>query len=79
MVKGNLMHSHLQLLSLEPKKLLAFNINGMLCYFPPLVVLQGNVRVFGKNVDKTKVESKLEWQIFLVRHFQSFISQFGLV
>jgi len=56
MVKNSSMCSHLHSLSLEPKKILVFSINGVSCYFPPSVVLQRNVRVFGKNVDKTKVE-----------------------
>jgi hypothetical protein len=44
----------------------------MLCYFPPLVVLQGNVRVFGKNVNKTKVEVKVGVKKILNRAFQKF-------
>jgi hypothetical protein len=56
----------------EPKKLLVFSVNGMLYYFPPLVVLQGNVRVFGKNVNKTKVEVKIGVKFFLSRAFQKF-------
>jgi hypothetical protein len=59
-------------LSLEPKKLLAFNVNGMLCYFPPLVILQGNAKMFGKNVDKTKVEVKDGVEHFLNKAFQKF-------
>jgi hypothetical protein len=40
------MHSCLCSSFLEPKKLLVFIVNGMLCYFPPSIVLQGNGRVF---------------------------------
>jgi hypothetical protein len=36
--------------------MLIFIVNGVLCYFPPLIILQGNVKVFGKNIDKAKVE-----------------------
>ncbi len=60
------------LLSLEPKKLLVFNVNGVLCYFPPLTILQGNARVLGKNVNKTKVEIKIGIKIFLNKAFQKF-------
>jgi len=66
------MRSHLRLLSLELKKLLVLSVNGVLCYFPPLIVLQGNVRVFGKNVEKTKVEVKAGVEIFLSKAFQKF-------
>jgi len=45
---------------LRPKKLLILSVNGVLCDFPPLAILQGNVRVFGRNVDKSKVEVKAE-------------------
>jgi hypothetical protein len=72
MVKGNSMRSRLRLLSLELKKLLVLSVNGVLCYFPPLIVLQGNVRVFGKNVEKTKVEIKAGVEIFLSKAFQKF-------
>jgi hypothetical protein len=72
MVKGNSMRSRLRLLSLELKKLLVLSVNGVLCYFPPLIVLQGNVRVFGKNVEKTKVEVKAGVEIFLSKAFQKF-------
>jgi len=44
----------------------------MLCYFPPLVVLQGNARVFGNNVDKTKVEIRVGVENFLSKAFQKF-------
>jgi hypothetical protein len=51
---------------IELKKLLVLSFNGMLCYFPPLVVLQGNARVFRRNVDKTKVEVKARMESFLM-------------
>jgi hypothetical protein len=31
------------LLSLELKKMLVLSVNGVLCYFPPLIILQENV------------------------------------
>jgi len=71
-VKGGSMHSCLCLSSLEPKKSLVFRINGMLCYFPPSVILQWNAKVFGKNVDKTKVEVRAKVQSFLNETFQKF-------
>jgi len=44
----------------------------MLCYFPPSVVLQGNARVFGKNVDKTKVEVRVGMEKIFSKKFQKF-------
>jgi hypothetical protein len=44
----------------------------MLCYFSPLVVLQGNAKVIGKNVDKTKMEVKARMENFLTKAFQKF-------
>jgi hypothetical protein len=56
----------------RPKKLLILSVNGVLCYFPPSVVLNGNVRVFGKNVDKAKVEVRVGVEDFLVKAFEKF-------
>jgi hypothetical protein len=55
---------------LGSKKLLIFSVNGLLCCFPPSAVLQGNVRLFGRNVDKAKVEVTMERKIFLRRHLK---------
>ncbi len=44
----------------------------MLCYFQPLVVLEGNVRVFEKNVDKNKMEVRVGVENFLNKTFQKF-------
>ncbi len=44
----------------------------MLCYFPPPTILQGNARVFGKNVDKTKMEIRVGVENFLSNAFQMF-------
>jgi hypothetical protein len=44
----------------------------MLCYFPPLAIMQGNAKVFGKNVDKTNVEIKVGVENFLSKAFQKF-------
>ncbi len=44
----------------------------MLCYFPPLTILHGNARVFGKNVDKTKVEVRAKVENFLNEAFKKF-------
>jgi len=65
-VKGSSMCLRLRMSSLEPKKLLVLNINGVLCYFPPLSVLQRNAKMFGKNVNKTKMET------FFSEAFQKF-------
>jgi hypothetical protein len=72
MVKGSPMCLHLCSSSLEPKFFLVFNVNGVLCYFPPPIVLQGNARVFGKYVDKTKVEIRTRVENFLSKAFQNF-------
>jgi len=48
------------------------NINGVLCYFPFLAILQGNARVFGRNVDKAKVEVRVGVEDFLVKAFEKF-------
>jgi len=64
------MHSHICSSSIELKKLLVLNINGMFYYFPPLVVLERNVKVFGKYVNKTKVKAGME--NFLNKTFQKF-------
>jgi hypothetical protein len=72
MVKANLMHFCLCSSSFEPKNLLVFNVNGVLCYLPPSVILQGNVRVFGKNVDKIKVEVRVKVENFFNKAFQKF-------
>jgi hypothetical protein len=73
------MRSHLCLSLLGPNKLLILSVNDVLCYFSCLVVLEGNVRVFGKNVDKTKVELRARVENFLATTFQKFTSQFGHV
>jgi hypothetical protein len=44
----------------------------VLCYFPPLAILKGNARVFGKNVDKTKVKVRARVENFLNKAFQKF-------
>jgi hypothetical protein len=72
MVKDNSMCLCLRSSSLEPKKLLVFSINGVMCYFPPLVVLQGIVIMFGKNVKKTKVEIRAGVKILSSKAFQKF-------
>ncbi len=52
----------------RPKKLLIFNVNGVLCYFP--IVLERNARKFGKDVDKAKVEVRVGVEDFLVKAFE---------
>jgi hypothetical protein len=39
----------------------------VLCDFPPSAILQRNARVFGKNVDKSKVEVKAKVEDFLAK------------
>jgi hypothetical protein len=50
--------------------MLIFSVNGVLCYFSPLIILQGNVRVFGKNIDKAKVEVRTGVEIFFAKAFE---------
>jgi hypothetical protein len=57
---------------LGPKKLLIFNINGVLCYFPPLAILQRNAKVFKRNVNKAKVEVRARVEDFLAKAFEKF-------
>jgi hypothetical protein len=47
-------------------------MNGVLCYFPQFVILYGNARVFGRNIDKSKVEVKARVKHFLARAFEKF-------
>jgi hypothetical protein len=70
--KGSLTHSHVHSSFLGLKKLLIFSVNGVLCYFPLLVVLQGNARVVVRNVDKVKVEVKAKMEVFLAKVFEKF-------
>ncbi len=70
MTKGNSTRLHISSSPLGPKKLLIFNVNGVLCYFPPSIVLQGNVRLFGRNVDKAKVEVRARLEDFLLKAFE---------
>jgi hypothetical protein len=79
MIKGSSTHSCVCSSPLGLKKLLIFCMNGVLCCFPPLVALQGDARLFGRNVDKAKVEVRIEWNIFLRKHLKFFMLQFGLV
>ncbi len=55
-----MMSSHLCLQIVRPKKLLIFNVNNVLCYFLPFVVWDGNARVFGRNINKSKM--KVSWR-----------------
>jgi hypothetical protein len=71
-VKGSSIRSRLCSSFVEPKKLLVLNINGVVCYFPHLVVLQGNARVFRKNVDKTKMKVRIGVKVFINKSFQKF-------
>jgi hypothetical protein len=70
--KDNSTHSRVHSSLLKPKKLLILNINGVLCYFPFSVILEGNVRMFGRNVDKAKVEVKVGVEDFLTKAFEKY-------
>jgi hypothetical protein len=70
MTKGSSTHSCVCSSCLGPKKLLILNVNGVLCYFPPSDVLQGGARVFGRNVDKAKMEVKAGMEDAFVKAFE---------
>ncbi len=63
-------HLCLKVVGLE--KLLIFNVNGVLCYFPHCVVLQGNAQVFGKNIDTMKMKVITTVEHFLSMTFKNF-------
>jgi len=65
MIKGNSTCLHVCSSLLEPKKMLISSINGVFYCFPPSTILQGNVRVFGRNVEKAKVEVRARVEDFL--------------
>ncbi len=70
MMKGSSTHSRVHSSPLGLKKLLIFSVNGVLCYFPLSAVLQRNIRVFGRNVDKAKVEVRAGVEDFLAKAFE---------
>jgi hypothetical protein len=70
MTKGSSTHSHVHSSPLGPKKILILAINGVLYYFPPSTSLQGNARVFGRNVDKAKVEVRTGVEDFFAKTFE---------
>jgi hypothetical protein len=72
MIKGSSTRLPVRSSLLGPKKLLIFNVNGVLCYFPPLAILQRNAKVFGRNVDKAKMEVRARVEDFLVKSFEKF-------
>jgi hypothetical protein len=40
------------------------------CVFPPLAILQGNAKMFGRNVDKAKVEVNAKVEDFFAKAFE---------
>ncbi len=54
------------------KNYLFFNVNGVLCYFSWNVILQGKQRVRGKNIDSTKVETRVRIQQFFIDALKKF-------
>jgi hypothetical protein len=49
------------------ENLLILTVNGVLCDFPPSAILQGNAKIFGRNVDKSKMEIKARVEDFLAK------------
>lgn len=60
-------------------KLLILNMNGVLCYFPHIVVLQGKQHVKGRNIDGNKEEARVGVQHFIIQAFKEITLLFGLV
>jgi hypothetical protein len=79
MVKCSSMHSCLHSSSLELKKLLVFNVNGVLCYFHHWLFCKGMLKCLEKMLTRPKRKLELEWKIIWINHFKSFIMQFDLV
>jgi len=59
-------------ITFSTEKIVDSELNGVLCYFPPSVILQGNARVFERNVDKAKVEVRIGVEDILAKAFQNF-------
>jgi hypothetical protein len=66
----SMMSSCLHLQIDRPKKLLILNINGLLCYFLHSTVWHENAWVFGKNIDKKKMEVRTRMQHFFSHAFK---------
>jgi hypothetical protein len=45
-------------------------MNGMMCYFPKCVVLQGNYHVRGSNIDNSKLELRVKMKKILSQAFK---------
>jgi hypothetical protein len=56
----------------RPKKLLILNVNDLLWYFPYSVVQHGNAQMFGRNIDRSKVEVRIGVEHFLSQAFKYF-------
>jgi hypothetical protein len=52
--------------------MLILNVNGVLCYVPQCVILQKNAQVFGKNIDKSKVEVRNGIEHFFLNVLKKF-------
>jgi hypothetical protein len=52
------------------QKMLILNVNGVLCYFPQCVVLQGNTQVFNINIDLMKMEVRVGMEHFFSTTFE---------
>jgi hypothetical protein len=55
-----------------PKKLLILSMNNVLCYFSQSIILQGNARMFGRNINKSKVKVKVRMKYFFAHAFENF-------
>ncbi len=71
-IKSSLTRLHVHSSPFGLKKLLILSVNGVFCYFPPSVVLQRYARMFGRNVDKAKMEVITKMEDFHVKAFEKF-------
>ncbi len=62
------------------KKLLIVSVNGVMCYYPKCIILQGNCHVRGININISKLEWRIGVQQFLSQALKGFHKLwFGLV
>ncbi len=54
------------------QKFINFKHEHCICYFPQFSILQGNARMFGKNIDSNKVKVKAGMKHFFACAFENF-------
>jgi hypothetical protein len=68
MVKGSSTYSRVHSSPFGLKKMLIFSVNGVVIF----LTFCSFARVFGRNVDKAKMEVKVGVEDFLMRAFEKF-------